>query len=319
MVFTRRNLDWWCERGILTLVLAALVFAPLAFGAVYTWTFLVVQALAMGVAVLWLVRLWGGHKPKLLWPPLAWAVIAFVLYAVARYFTSDIEYIARLELTRILLYAFLLLAVISNLYDQDASEMVTYTLTAVAAVAASYALAQFCRHSNQVWNLTAPYPGRGTGTYINPDHFAGFLELVLPLPLAFVLAGRVGIVTRIVLVYATLTILAGLVVTFSRGGWVAAGVGMLILLGFLMCHGNHRLPALVVLLILATAGGVFTKYYLSRSITFMRRVERPDDSGPAVVDAASRLQTWEGAARMWRDHPWWGVGPGEFDYRFRQY
>jgi hypothetical protein len=158
MVFTRRNFDWWCERGILMLVLAALVFAPLAFGAVYVWSFLVVQVLVMGVAVLWLARLWGGHKPKLLWPPLAWAVLAFVLYAVARYFTADIEYVARQELIRILIYAFLFLAVINNLYSQDATETITYALTAVAALTASYAVAQFLHHSNHVWNLTSPYP-----------------------------------------------------------------------------------------------------------------------------------------------------------------
>src|ERR1039458_4836163 len=197
MVFTRRNMDWWCDRGILTLVLAALIFAPLAFGAVYAWSFLVVQALVIGVALLWAVRLWGGHKPKLLWPPLAWAVVAFVLLAVARYFTADIEYVARQELIRILLCAFLFLAVVTHLYNQDAAEAVSYTLTAVAVLASSYAVAQFFHHSNQVWNLTAPYPGRASGTYINPNHFAGFLELVLPLPLAFLLAGRVGVGTRL--------------------------------------------------------------------------------------------------------------------------
>jgi O-antigen ligase len=319
MVFTRKNLDWWCERGILSLVLAALVFAPLAFGAVYIWTFLVVQAIAIGVAVLWLVRLWGGYKPKLLWPPLAWAVIAFVLYAVARYFTSDIEYIARLELIRIVLYAFLLLAVASNLYDQDSAETVTYTLTAVAAVASSYAVVQFCHHSSQVWSLTAPYPGRGTGTYINPDHFAGFLELVLPLPLAFLLAGRVSVIARVVLAYATLTILAGLTVTFSRGGWAAAAAGVIVLLGFLLCHRNHRIRALLVFALLLLAGGIFTKYYLSHNVTFMRRVDDPDQPGASVLQAASRLETWGGAVGMWRDHVWTGVGPGQFDYRFRQY
>src|SRR6516225_5856334 len=98
MVFTRRNLDWWCERGILLLVLATLVFAPLAFGAVYVWSFLVVQVLMIGIGMLWLLRLWGGYKPKLLWPPLGWAVAAFILYAIARYFTADIEYVARQEL-----------------------------------------------------------------------------------------------------------------------------------------------------------------------------------------------------------------------------
>ena len=319
MVFTRKNIDWWCERGILTLVLAALVFAPLAFGGVYTWTFLVLQVLAMGVAGLWLARLWGGYKPMLLWPPVAWVVVAFVLYAVIRYFTSEIEYSARLELMRMLLYGFMLLAVISNLYDQEATEAVVYTLAAVAVLAASYAVGQFCHHSNLVWNLSAPYPGRGTGTFINPDHFAGFLELVLPLTLAFVLVGRISAIARILLTYATLTIAAGLVVTFSRGGWAAGGVGVLVLLGFLLCHRNHRLRALIVLLALGAGLGIFSKYYLSHSITFQHRMEARDTAELTVVDAASRLQTWAGAAHMWEAHPWWGVGPGQFDYRYRQY
>jgi len=319
MVLTRRNLDWRCERGILTLVLAVLVFAPLAFGAVYAWAFLVVQALVIGVLVVWAVRLWAGHKPKLLWPPLAWALAAFVAYAVARYFTSDIEYVARLELIRILLYAFLFLAVVSNLYSQDASETITYTLTIVAALAASYAVAQFLRHSNQVWNLTSPYPGRASGTYINPNHFAGFLELVLPLPLAFLLAGRVSVVTRIVLAYAALTIAAGLAVTFSRGGWVAAAAGIFLLLGFLLAHQNHRVRALLLLLALLAGGGLFTAHYLSQSVGYMRRVAKPDASGPAVLDTESRLQMWAGGWRMWQDHLWCGVGPGQFDYRFREY
>ncbi len=318
MVFNRRNLDWWCERGILILVLAALVLAPLAFGAVYPWTFLVVQALAIGVALLWAVRLWGGHKPKLLWPPLAWAVAAFVLLAVARYFTADIEYVARQELIRILLYAFLFLAVVSNLYDQDATDTISYTLTAVAAVASSYAVYQFLHHSNHVWNLTAPYPGRASGTYINPNHFAGFLELVLPLPLAFLLAGRVSAVTRVVLAYATLTLVAGLAVTMSRGGWVAAAAGVLLLLGFLLCHQNHRLRALLVLLALLAGGGFLTGHYLSKNVDFRRRVAQSED-GPSVVDTAARLQMWRPAVQMWRDHFWWGVGPGHYDYRFREY
>lgn len=341
MVFTRRNLDWWCERGILALVLALLIFAPLAFGgayfdpnssvfskpsfapwafgAVYVGTFPLVLALVTGIAALWLVRLWGGHKPKLLWPPLAWAVVAFVAYAVGRYFTADIEYVARQQLTEVLLCAVLFLAVASNLYGQEAVEIVAYTLTVVAALTSSYALAQLLHHSNQVWNLTSPYAFRASGTYINPDHFAGFLELVLPLPLAFLMAGRVGVVTRVLLAYATLTILGGLAVTFSRGGWVAAAAGILMLFGFLLCHRNHSLRALLVLLALLAVGGFSTTRYLSHSLAFKTRVEKPDENGPAVLDTSSRLEMWRAAWRMCRDHPWWGVGPGHFDYRFREY
>ena len=163
MVFTSRNLDWWCERGMLLLLLGALIFAPVAFGSVYVWTFLVLQGFALGIALLWLVRLWGGYKPKLLWPPLGWAVLAFVAYAIARYFTTDVEYVARQELIRLLLFAFLFLVIISNLYDQDSAELVTYTLTVVAAATASCALFQHLRHSARVWNLISPYTGRFLG------------------------------------------------------------------------------------------------------------------------------------------------------------
>ena len=69
------------------------------------------------------------------------------------------------------------------------------------------------------------YPGRGTGTYISPNNLAGFLEIILPLAVAYMLAGRIGPVTRILLGYSALVILAGIVVTFSRGGWVACATG----------------------------------------------------------------------------------------------
>ena len=95
---TRKKMDWWCERGILLLVLGMIVFAPLAFGAVDEWAFLVVQALSTVVFILWAARLWLSRRGKILWPPLAWVVLVFVVYAIARYFTADIEYVARLEL-----------------------------------------------------------------------------------------------------------------------------------------------------------------------------------------------------------------------------
>src|SRR5580704_16966686 len=94
----REALDKFFERGILALVLSILVFAPLAMGAVEPWAFLVVQSLTIGVLILWALRLWVSPKPQLLWPPICWVVLAFVLYAIGRYLTADIEYVARLEL-----------------------------------------------------------------------------------------------------------------------------------------------------------------------------------------------------------------------------
>ena len=41
-------------------------------------------------------------------------------------------------------------------------------------------------------DFASPYPGRASGTYISPNNFAGFLEMLLPLAMAYVLAGRMN-------------------------------------------------------------------------------------------------------------------------------
>jgi O-antigen ligase len=319
MFFNRKKFDAQCERGILFLTLAMLVFAPLALGAVEAWAFLVVQGLAPAVLVLWGVRLWAERKPKFFWPPLAWVVTTFTLYALGRYFTADIEYVARQELIQVLLFAFLFFAVINNLHGQDETRIISFTLIGLATLIASYAVAQLTHHTNQVWNVFSPYSGRASGTFISPNNLSDFLAMLLPLTLAFLLVGRVSMVTRILLGYAALTMVAGLLVTFSRGGWLAAAAGIFLLLGILLGHRNHRLRAILLLVVLAAGVGVFGKLYLSKTIGYMERVAKPDAAGPSVLDVNSRLYMWQAATEMWRDHFWWGVGPAHFDYRFREY
>jgi O-antigen ligase len=313
----REVLDKFFERGILALVLAILVFAPLAFGAVETGAFLFVQALTIAVMILWALRIWTSPKPQLLWPPVCWVVLAFVIYAVARYLTADIEYIARQEMIQVLMYAFLFLAIVNNLYRQEFSQVISFTLIALAMVISSCAGYQFLTHSHRVWYAISPYPGRASGTYISPNNLASFLEMLLPLVVAYILAGRMKPLTRILLGYAALVMAAGLVVTFSRGGWAAAVVGLLALLGILAGHRNHRWGALALLVILLGGGSFFFAHYLSKSASYMTHIKSPDTGGIRDIDV--RLGLWSAGEKMWLDNFWWGVGPGHFDYRFRQY
>jgi len=85
---TRERLDGWCEKGILGLVLAALVFGPLALGGVEALPFLALQGLVAGAALLWGLRLWLVSRPKLLWPPICWAALAFAAEAEGRLTTA---------------------------------------------------------------------------------------------------------------------------------------------------------------------------------------------------------------------------------------
>jgi O-antigen ligase len=313
----RETLDKFFERGILALALAILVFAPLAMGAVDAWAFLVVQGSTIGVMFLWTLRIWVSPKPQLLWPPVCWVVLAFTIYAVARYLTADIEYVARQELIQVLVCAFLFFAIVNNLYRQEFSQVISLTLIFLAMGISCYATYQFLTHSNRVWNFTSPYPGRASGTYISPNNFAGFLEMLLQLAVAYVLVGRVKAVTRILIGYAALVMFAGMAVSFSRGGWVAAGVALLALLLILVCHRNHRMPALLLLVVLMVGGAFFAKNFLAKTPTYIQRVGKADTSDQ--LDLTVRRDMWSAAARMWQDHFWWGVGPAHFDYRFPEY
>src|SRR5206468_8661663 len=120
-----------------------------------------------------------------------------------------------------------------------------------------YAVYQFITNSAFVWHFRKPagYAHRGSGTYICPNHLAGFLEMVLPSSLAFVMTGRVRHTTKVFLGYAGLTMLAGIAVTVSRGGWIAGGIALILFFIALLRNPTYRLPAIAVL-VLVIAGGV---------------------------------------------------------------
>jgi O-antigen ligase len=316
----RETLDNWCERGILWLVLSILIFSPLAFGAVDAWAFLIIEALTLGVLFVWALRLWISPKPQLLWPPLCWVVLGFTLYAVGRYFTADIEYVARQEMIQVVMYAFLFYAIVNNLYRQEFSQIISFTLIFLAMGISAYAIFQYLTHSERVWNLAAMYSGRGTGTYISPDNLACFLAMILPLALAYLLAGRIPPMMRIVLGYTALVILGGIAVTFSRGGWMACVVTLLALLGIFIGNRHHRLPALVLAVVLLGGGGIFFAKYLAHTGSYMQRVGRVLDNQSAAVDHLDmRRDLWIVAIQMWHDNFWWGAGPAHFNYRYPAY
>jgi O-antigen ligase len=316
----RAAMDKWCERGILYLALGIMIFGPLATGAVRTLEFLIIQDMALGVMVLWGLRLWINPKPQILWTPLCWAIVVFVLYAIGRYLTSDIEYVARGELVHILVYGFLFFAVLNNLHRQESTQIISFTMIGLAVAISGYAVYQYVTNSDKVWYFIKPpgYKDRAGGTYINPNNLAGFLELLIPLGVAYTLVGRARPLTRVLLGYAVFVMAAGMGVTVSRGGWVSCGVALVLLMGVMLLHHNFRLQAVLFLAVLAVGCAVFfvtAKPFEKRFTTSADATE----TTPMTRSFKSRYELWQAAIRMWRDHVWFGVGPGLYDYRFRVY
>ena len=310
----REKLDKWCERGILGLVLAILVYAPLALGAVRASEFLVVQTLTCLALALWIGRVWVSHRPAVLWAPACWAILGFLAYVLIRYQSADIEYPARQETIRILIYAALFFIVLNNLNRQESVQFLAFALIAVAAFISAYAIYQFATNSNKVWHFVRPmnYDKRGSGSFINPNHLAGFLEMVLPLCLSYTLIGRFSHATKIVFGYAAIIILVGIGVSLSRGGWLVTALLLPIFLSVLLFQRDFRLRALVALVLLLTVG-------LTVAIKLRAENTRVQELVASGNMEEARFYFWRPAIKMWQDHFWLGVGPAHFDYRYREY
>ncbi len=311
------QLDGWCENSILGLVLAALVFTPLAFGGVPQAgfdPFVIVQWLTAGVLAIWLGRFYINPKHRLLWPPVSWAVLAFMGYAIGRYVTADVEFLARQEWIKVLVYGALYFAVVNNLHRQEMTQRIGVVLIFLAMLISLYAIYQFITASDYVWHLLKPegFRKRGSGTFICPNHLAGYLEMILPLAIAFTVTGRFGAMAKIFLGYATVVIMTGIAVTVSRGGLLATALALALVAAWLLRQRDYWKRGLVIL---ASALVILAGFYWKADIGPERR-ERIDIA-KEVEDV--RFQLWKPALAMWKDHALFGVGPNHFDTRFRAY
>jgi O-antigen ligase len=307
----REQLDEWCKRAILVLTMATLIFGPLALGAMRASEFVVLQWLILGVLVFWLVRLWLAPKYRFLMPPTAWAVLPFVAYAVWRYRTADIEYLARQELIQVLMAAVIFLSIVNNLFGQKELRVMVIGLIAVGTFVAMYGIYQWLTKSQHVWHFTRPgYEGRGSGTYICPNHLAGFLEMICPLAITLTLFRGFGALPRILFSYASLVMLVGIATTGSRGGWVSTAAAVTVLLIMFIRKKAYWWMALALLLAVGGTGKVLYEKALKTRGEFVSKESNQHDL---------RIDIWTTARAMWKDHPWIGVGPGHFDYRYRGY
>lgn len=180
---------------------------------------------------------------------------------------------------------------------------------------------------------------RAYGTFRQPNPYAGYLGLVAPLALSltFLAWSKEGTalrwrwLLRFALPAATAVVAAGLLVSWSRGAWLAfvAAVAVVVLAYLRTVSPTAALTVLIVglaALSLAVAlGGLaglppwLTQRFSDLGSFFglvdVRRVE-VNDANFAVVE---RVAHWLAAAGMWADHLWLGVGLGNYAVAYPAY
>lgn len=133
-------------------------------------------------------------------------------------------------------------------------------------------------------------------------------------------------VLAVVLCVGLVAGMAGIVMSFSRGGWLgtlAALIAVVALLGRRTIAVTGLATALAGILILLGASATVIEVVEDRVAQLVEQVQIGDVRGVEVTEenfaAVERLAHWQTAIAMWDDHPWIGIGVGNFDSRFEEY
>ena len=145
------------------------------------------------------------------------------------------------------------------------------------------------------------------GTVGGPNAAAAFLDLLLAPLLAMAIA-PVRRSYRLIASVAFMLGVIGLVLTLSRGGWIAVGISC----GFVVAYAWSRgwIPGFGPAMVLVGLGLVL---FIFRNALLVRFLS--NDAGAA----SSRVPLMVLALHMIRDHPIWGVGANNFGINIARY
>lgn len=223
-------------------------------------------------------------------------------------------------------------------FGRERAEWFVFGLVLAATIQALVGLYEFRGGSGapHLWILDYRY-FRAFGTFGQPNPFGAFMGLTLPLALGTTWGYLIttwrerswspyGLLT---IVYAGMSsiILLGLLASWSRGAWIgfgAAGLVLLWLAPWRLWQGTALLIGVG-----ATLGLLWINGYLPNQIT--QRITDfsadftgfQDVRGVAISDenfaVIERLAHWQSAINMAEDHPWLGVGFGNYEAAYDHY
>jgi tetratricopeptide (TPR) repeat protein len=175
--------------------------------------------------------------------------------------------------------------------------------------------------------------GRAQGPFVDPDHFAAYLNLILPLALAaaacetFLSRRRLAVPLNSLRVFclAIASVLtAAIVLSLSRGGWIAASISGTVVLWFVL-RSTLQTPAagrwsrLRSLSYVAAIVGLIAVCALYTAPSAPGAVNARLEQTINEPDFGSRIGFWKDTLGLIRDFPLLGVGMGCFEDVFPGY
>ena len=152
-------------------------------------------------------------------------------------------------------------------------------------------------------------------TYVNHNHFAGYLELAIPLAISMALVQRNKILIKVGLGTALMVMVAAFIFSQSRGGWASLAVSLIVMNIVLVRKKALRKESLIVFLLLIVLAVVYIYAGYDPVAERLGTVEQINNEG----FIQSRLKIWRGTAQMIKNNLLFGTGIGTFIWGFPRY
>ncbi len=314
----RRELATRLGSVLLYGVFGLLLFGPLAFGAVEPWSIFLVQAGSAVLFLLWISKQALDGEMKIRGTPLFLPMGAFGLL-IASQLVFHMSAYRHETISLALLYVayFVLCFLVSQTLLRGAqARTLALIFSLYGAAMASFALIQGISSNGRLYWLRQPRMGGWIyGPYVNHNHYAGLMEMLVPIPLVLSLTRLASTKTRNLAAAAAAVMVGTIFLSGSRGGMLAI-VAELVILAVLLVRQKRGLRTAIGLgLFLVIVVGLLS--WIGGS-ELSRRVA---SVGPSHTELPSDIRTYinRDGFRMFLKKPVLGWGLGAFPVVYPQF
>jgi O-antigen ligase len=302
------RLNQVCLYGVVALVL----FGPLAFGAVESWSISIMEVGAALLFMLWGMRQVASGELEIRRNPLFGPMLLFGALILWQLVTGRTVYHAATFSAALLYCAYGLVSFLTVQCLRRTSQLrnLAWIFSVYGFAIATFALLQGIAGNGKLYWLRVPQSdGWIYGPYVNHNHYAGLMEMLIPIPLVISLIGGVCGRSRALALLAAAVMASTIFLSGSRGGMAAFAVQIILLAAFLLKQRrNWTAPfalagflALSLILLLWLGGGD-----LADRLTSLHTEAR------AGLSSATRLTVDRDALKIFAHRPLMGWGLGVF-------
>ena len=298
---------------------ALLILAPLWFGATNAADSLILVASCWILFLLWLAQgMRVGELTLGSWPVLVPATLVLALTSVHWVMGISANGTStQLEWMRWAGYLALALVAGESFVTPRRLRRLAAALAMAGVAIAVFGIVQHLTGNGKIYWMVEPSQGGWVfGPYVNRNHFAGLMELWIPVALGLALVPDNSFTRRWLWCGAALVMASAVVLSASRGGVLAVGVEVAVLSVVAVALRGRRRALIGVLVSVALVAGLVWALGSSQLLDRLSPLVQPETRSTDEV-AGHRLDAWRGALQIFSQNWLLGTGLGTFETHFR--